>query len=74
MTHEQDFGRRLNHIAGALGLIGVVAAVVAAAAIWLMLTEPVTVANAVDTNQISPLVRRLAGVIFTTMARLLDYL
>jgi hypothetical protein len=72
MTNEQDAGRTLSHIAGMAGLIGVVAAMIAGAAVWLVLTEPVTIANAVDTGEIAPLVRRLAQVIYETMAGLLD--
>ena len=74
MTNEHDEGRGLNRAASLAGLVGVVAALVAAAAIWLMLTEPVTVANAVDTGELSPIVRRLAAVIYQTMAGLLRYL
>jgi hypothetical protein len=54
--------------------IGVMAAVIAGATIWLMLTDPVTVVNAVDEGEISPLVRRLADVIYSAIAGLLDYL
>jgi hypothetical protein len=49
-------------------------AIAAGAAIWLVLTEPVTIANAVDTGEIAPLVLRLAEAIYQTMAGLLDYL
>ena len=52
-------------------LIGVVAAVIAGATIWLLLTDPVTVANAVDEGEISPLVRQLAEVIYNALAGLL---
>ena len=55
-------------------LIGVVAAVIAGATIWLLLTDPVTVANAVDTGEISPLVRRLAEVLYNALAGILSYL
>lgn len=55
-------------------LIGVVAAVIAGATIWLLLTDPVTVANAVDTGELSPLVRQLAEVIYKALAGLLQYL
>lgn len=72
MTNEQDAG--LNRWASVAGLIGVAAAIVVAAAIWLMLTAPVTVANAIDNREISPFVRQLAGVIYETMAGLLGYL
>ena len=36
------------------GAVGVVATLIAAATIWLMLTDPVTVAEAVDSGEISP--------------------
>ena len=55
-------------------LIGVVAAIIAGATIWLLLTDPVTVANAVDTGEISPLVRQLAEVLYNALAGLLNYL
>lgn len=55
-------------------LIGVIAAVVAGAAIWLLLTDPVTVATAVETGDVSPLVRQLADVIFNAISGLLSYL
>ena len=74
MTNEHVAGPGLNRCASIAGLIGVVAAIVAAATIWLVLTEPVTVANAVGTGEISPLARQLAEVIYETMAGLLSYL
>ena len=74
MTNEQDAGRGLNYVASIAGPIGVGAAIVAAAAIWLVLTKPVTIAHAVDSGEIFPLVRQLAEVIYETMAGLLDYL
>jgi hypothetical protein len=55
-------------------LLGVGAAVVAGATIWLVLTDPVTVANAVEAGEVSPLVRRLAEVIYNALSGLLDYL
>jgi hypothetical protein len=55
-------------------LVGVIAAVIAGATIWLLLTDPVSVANAVDTGEISPLVLQLADVIYKAIAGLLEYL
>jgi len=55
-------------------LIGIVAAVIASATIWLLLTDPVTVATAVETGEVSPLVRQLADVIYNAIVGLLDYL
>jgi hypothetical protein len=74
MTNEQDADRGLNYVASIAGPIGVIAALVAGAAIWLVLTEPLTIVNAVDRGEISPLVRQLAEVIYKTMVGLLDYL
>jgi hypothetical protein len=56
------------------GLIGIVSVVLAAATIWLVLTEPVTVATAVDEGDISPLVRELARVLLEALSGLLKYL
>jgi hypothetical protein len=55
-------------------VIGIVAAVVAGATIWLLLSNPVAVLNAVDEGQISPLVRQLADIIYNALSGLLDYL
>jgi hypothetical protein len=56
------------------GTIGIVSAVFAAATIWLLLTDPVTVADAVDTGEVSPLVKELASVLYNALAGLLKYL
>ena len=74
MTNEQLADRGLNHVASIAALIGVVAAIVAGAAIWMVVTAPVTIANAANTGEIVPLVRQFAEVIYETMAGLLDYL
>jgi hypothetical protein len=74
MTNEQDVDRGLHYVASIAGPIGVVAAIVAGAAIWLVLTEPLTIANAVGSGELSVLVRQLAQVIYEAMAGLLDYL
>ncbi len=55
-------------------LIGIAAAVLAGATIWLMVTDPVTVANALDDGEVSPLVLKLAEVIYGALAGLLEYL
>jgi hypothetical protein len=55
-------------------LIGIAASVVAGATIWLLLTDPITVATAVETGEVSPLVRQLADVIYNAIFGLLDYL
>jgi hypothetical protein len=54
--------------------VAVVSVALAAATIWLFLTNPVTVANAVNGGEISPLVRNLAEVIYQALAGILKYL
>jgi hypothetical protein len=55
-------------------LIAMVSVVLAAATVWLLLTNPVTVATAVNEGEVSPLVRELARVLFDALAGLLKYL
>jgi len=55
-------------------LIAIVSITLAAAMIWLFLTNPITVANAVNEGDVSPLVRNLAEVIFQALSGLLKYL
>jgi hypothetical protein len=54
--------------------VAIVSIVLAAATIWLFLTNPVTVANAVNEGDVSPLVRSLAQVLYQALAGLLKYL
>ena len=56
------------------GMIAVVAAVLATATIWLVLTDPVTVATSVNEGDVSPLVRQLASAVFEALKGLLKYL
>jgi hypothetical protein len=57
-----------------VGIVGVLAVVIAGATIWLVLTDPVTVAESVDAGEVSPLIRSLAGAIFDALRGLLKYL
>jgi hypothetical protein len=54
--------------------IAVLAVVLAGATIWLLLTDPVTVAESVNQGQVSPLVQELATVLYTAFRGLLRYL
>ena len=69
-----DADRALDRVASIAVLIGAICTVIAAATIWLLVTDPVTVANAVNEGQISPLVERLAEVLYNAIAGLLRYL
>ena len=55
-------------------VIALVSIVLAAATIWLFLTNPVTVANAVNEGDVSPLIRNLADVLYQAFSGLLKYL
>jgi hypothetical protein len=57
-----------------VGMAAVVSAVLAGATIWLIVTDPVTVADAVEQGQVSPVVRELARVIYAALQGLLKYL
>lgn len=56
------------------GTIAVVAAMVAGATIWLLLTDPITVADAVNQGDFSPFVRVLADMLYNALRGLLKYL
>jgi hypothetical protein len=69
-----DPERGFNRLASVAILIGAVAAIVAGSTAWLIVTDPVSVANAIDSGDISPLARQLAAVIYDAIAGLLQYL
>ena len=54
--------------------IAIVAAIFAAALIWLLLSDPVTVADAVNAGDVTPLLLELVQVIYKALLGLLDYL
>jgi hypothetical protein len=56
------------------GVVAFVSIVLAAATVWLFLTNPVTVATAVNEGDVSPLIRDLADVLFNALRGLLKYL
>jgi hypothetical protein len=56
------------------GVVAVISAVVATATVWLVLTDPVTVANSVNQGDVSPLVRQLASAMYEALKGLLKYL
>ena len=57
-----------------VSIVGILAAILASATIWLLLTDPVTVAESVDSGEVSPLVQSLASRIFEALRGLLKYL
>jgi hypothetical protein len=74
LAQNVDPDSGINRITSVAVVIGALAAIVAGATIWLLLTDPVTVLNAVDEGQVSPVVRQLAEIIYNALAGLLDYL
>ena len=66
-----NFSSRLFSV---VGIIGLIALVIAGATVWLLLTDPVTVAESIDAGEVSPIVQSLAGSIYDAIVRLLKYL
>jgi hypothetical protein len=54
--------------------VAAVAAICAGALIWLILTDPVTVADAVDEGTVTPIFVEIANVLYQALLGLLDYL
>jgi hypothetical protein len=53
---------------------GLLAATVAGATIWLLFTDPVTVANAVSTGDVGPIVQAIGAVIIDALRGLFKFL
>ena len=67
--------RRVQQVGlGLVGAIIVVGALVVGATVWLYLTEPVTVVNAVNAGAVSPFLSELARVLLDALRSLLRYL
>jgi hypothetical protein len=60
--------------ASLFGVVAVVSVLLAVSTVWLFLTNPVTVANAINDGDVSPLVRSLAEVLFGALRGILRYL
>jgi len=59
---------------GVASVAGMVTAALAAMTIWLLLAQPLSVANAVSTGDMASLVRDLAAVVTDALGSLLRYL
>lgn len=59
---------------GVFGAVALISVVLAVSIVWLFLTNPVTVANAVNEGDLSPFLRELAAVLFAALQGLLRYL
>jgi hypothetical protein len=71
---DVDPDRGLDRVTSLGVVVGIVSAIVAGATIWLVVTDPVTVASAIEGGEVSPLVRRLAEVLYNALSGLLAYL
>jgi len=60
--------------ASLFGTIAVVSVLLTASTVWLYLTNPVNVVNAINEGDVSPLVRDLAQVLVNALRGLLRYL
>ena len=54
---QRGLGRGLGTVVTVAVLVASIATIIAGATIWLLLTDPVAVANAVETGEVSPLVQ-----------------
>ena len=68
---ESGFSSRLFSV---VGIIGLLALVIAGATVWLLLTDPVTVAESMESGEVTPLVQSLAGSIYDVLVKLPGYL
>jgi len=59
---------------GLVGIIVLVGVLVVGSAVWLYLTEPVTVVNAVNEGSVSPFLMELARVLYDALRGILRYL
>jgi hypothetical protein len=66
---------RLQRVGVSLfGAVVLVSVVLAVATVWLFLTNPVTVATAVNEGDVSPFMRNLARLLLDALQGLLQYL
>jgi multidrug resistance efflux pump len=55
-------------------VIGLIATTLAGATIWLLVTQPVTVADAVATGEVSPVMKAIAGALYDALAGIVKYM
>jgi len=60
--------------ASLFGAIAAISVLLAVSTVWLFLTNPINVANAVNEGDVSPLVRNLADALFSALRGLLRWL
>ena len=55
-------------------IIGLLAATIAGATIWLLVSDPTTVATAVSSGDVTPMMQAIGSVIFSALRGLFKYL
>ena len=73
-TDRESQGSGLSRAITLGAAIAVLAAITAGATIWLVLTDPVAVADVLEGGEISPLVMALASALYDAFLALLAYL
>jgi len=57
-----------------VAIIGLLAATIAGATIWLLVSDPASIANAVSTGEVTPAMKAIGAVIFDALRGLFKYL
>jgi hypothetical protein len=57
-----------------VAVIGVLAAAIAGATIWLLVSDPTTVANAVSTGDVAPFMQAIGAALLSALRGLFSYL
>lgn len=57
-----------------VGVVGVLAAIIAASLIWLLITDPVAVADSAVSGDVSPIMRAMGTLIYDALKDVLGYL
>jgi flagellar basal body-associated protein FliL len=57
-----------------VAIIGLLAATIAGATIWLLVSDPAAVANAVSTGEVTPVMKAIGAVIVDALKGLFKYL
>jgi len=57
-----------------VAMIGLLAATIAGATIWLLVSDPAAVANAVSTGEVTPVISAIGAVIYDALRGLFKYL
>jgi hypothetical protein len=57
-----------------VAIIGLLAAAIAGATIWLLVSDPATVANAVSTGDVTPIMQAIGAVLLNALRGLFKYL